>query len=89
MHALKLGNHYIVSRNYGNHEFIVGKRWDPDPALSEIMTTLSEDEDRPIAVVLGDHSISIDPVIGCDLFLCLFAYPVTDERQNFKGDGNG
>ena len=81
LHALKLGDYYIGSKNYGYHDFIVGKGWNPDSALSEIMTTLSEDEDRPIAVVLGDHTISIDPIIGCDLFRCLFAYTTTDDHQ--------
>ena len=74
LHTLKLGNYYIGSRRNGHYDFIVAKGWNPDPVLSEIMTTLDEDEDRPISIVLGDHRISIDPFIGCELFCCLFAY---------------
>lgn len=81
LHALKMGDYYIGSRNNGHYDFIVGKEWDPDPVLSEIMTTLADDEDRPIAIVLGGHSISIDPTIGGDLFRCLFAYTTINEDQ--------
>jgi len=87
LHALKMGDYYIGSENNGYYDFIVGKGWDPDPALSEIMTTLSEDEDRPIAIVLGHHRIRIDPVIGGELFCCLFAYIDVVDPETYRKTG--
>ena len=81
LHALKLGDYYIGSKNYGYHDFIVPRGWNTNPACVEILKTLSEDQDRPISLVLGDKIISIDPVIGDELFDCLFAYTVIKDHQ--------
>ena len=79
--ALKLGDYYVGSENFGSYDFTVRQDWDPHPACVAILETLSKDNDRPIKVTLGEHTIRIDPVVADELFDCLFAFTIIKDHQ--------
>lgn len=81
LRAMKLGDYYVGSKNFGSYEFTVPRGWNTHPACVEILKTLSEDQDRPIKLELGDKAIGIDPIIAGELFDCLFAYTIIKDHQ--------
>ncbi len=81
LHALKMGNYYLGSRNSKSYDFRVRNGWDAHPASVSILETLAGDRDRLIALSLGGEEIIIDLVLADELFDCLFAYMIMRDHQ--------